>query len=610
MMRISTVTMYQQSLSSMNRQQSEFLKVGQQIASGRRVMTPADDPQDASRAVRVSQAQTATQQNTDSRVSARNSLSQNESVLSSSSDLVIRAKTLLVQAASETLNDSDRESIATELRGLYETLIGLGNSTDGNNQYLFGGYQDEAPPFVRNTDGPGIARIDYAGDEQVREQRVDAERLMAVSNNGKTLFQSVAAGTSYVARAEKVGPDSASISLGAQSLYVSNEGTVTFSGPNRVDASDSDFGEAFTLKFGQRVVDASVLLSTGNTIEVSEGALTGFSDGNYADSSALISALESTNEIVSVVDRSDSGTGGDGSELVVTFADGVPKDFTFALTDTSATPNVTAAFTNAIQITALKIEGFDASSLLDDGDVDLSLGALSPAFSSGTFKTPEELMSALEATDDILSVYDKSANGDGSDLVINFAEDLPSDFTFQLQSDNHSTTFTNDTPKLLGPQDYESGQVLNFGGISVGLQGDPEIGDEIQLRPADDEAANQDLFKTLKDAIDVLEMDREGSPKNRAHITNTINSMMRELDNSLDNILTQRASVGARLNELDLVDTVSGNRMLNYDQTMSDLVDLDYGAAVTEYSLRQVGLQAAQRAFVDIQGMSLFDFMR
>ena len=167
-MRISTVTMFQQSLSSMNRQQSEFLKVGQQIASGRRVMTPADDPQDASRAVRVSQAQIATQQNTDSRVSARNTLSQNESVLSSSSNLVISAKTLLVQAASETLNDSDRESIATELRGIYETMIGLGNSTDGNNQYLFGGYQDEAPPFVRNTDDPGIARIDYAGDEQVR----------------------------------------------------------------------------------------------------------------------------------------------------------------------------------------------------------------------------------------------------------------------------------------------------------------------------------------------------------------------------------------------------------------------------------------------------------
>jgi flagellar hook-associated protein 3 FlgL len=85
---------------------------------------------------------------------------------------------------------------------------------------------------------------------------------------------------------------------------------------------------------------------------------------------------------------------------------------------------------------------------------------------------------------------------------------------------------------------------------------------------------------------------------------------MRELDNSLDNILSERASFGAKLNELDLVDLVGGNRDLNYDQTLSDLVDLDYGEAVTDYSLKQVGLQAAQKAFVDIQGLSLFDYLR
>lgn len=610
MMRISTVTMFEQSMNSMNRQQSEFLQVGKQIATGRRVVTPADDPQDASRAVRVSQAQTVTQQNTDSRVSARNALSQTENVLSGTSDLIIRGKTLLVQAASEVLNDTDRESIASELRGLYETLIGQANSTDGNNHYLFGGYQDEAPPFVRNTDDPGIARIDYQGDDQVREQRVDTARLMPITDNGETLFQNVVGGTSYVARAEKIGLDSASIAIGTQARYVRNEGTVTFSGPNRVDASNPDFGEAFTLKFGQSVVNASALLTGGNNIEVSEGELTGFKPGVFANSGALISELENATEIDRVVDRSDTGSGGDGSELVVTFADNVPEDFTFSLKDPVA--DETAAFTNAIQVTAVKVEGFDASSLLSDGVVSVTSGS-GPLtnFTSDTFATPEELISALEETDEILSVYDKSANGDGSDLVINFAEDLPSDFTFQLESTNSgSISFTNDATELLGPKDYESGEELQFGGITVGLKGEPEIGDQIQLRPADDPAANQDLFKTFKDAIDVLELNREGSPDTRAHITNTINTAMREFDNSLDNILTQRASVGARLNELDLVDTVSSNRMLNFDQKMSDLVDLDYGEAVTEYSLRQVGLQASQRAFVDIQGMSLFDFMR
>ncbi|HIX60639.1 MAG TPA: flagellar hook-associated protein 3, partial [Candidatus Halomonas stercoripullorum] len=92
-MRISTVTMFDQSMSSMNRQQSDFLKVSQQIASGRRVVNPSDDPQASSRAVGVGQAQAITQQYTDSRISARNSLAQAESVVNSVADGITSAKT-------------------------------------------------------------------------------------------------------------------------------------------------------------------------------------------------------------------------------------------------------------------------------------------------------------------------------------------------------------------------------------------------------------------------------------------------------------------------------------------------------------------------------------
>ena len=118
-MRISTVTMFEQSTASMNRQQSDLMKVSQQIASGRRVVNPSDDPQAASRAVGVDQAKAATEQYSDSRISARNSLSQSESILNSISDAVTSAKTLLIQASSDTLSDVDRESIASELKGVY-----------------------------------------------------------------------------------------------------------------------------------------------------------------------------------------------------------------------------------------------------------------------------------------------------------------------------------------------------------------------------------------------------------------------------------------------------------------------------------------------------------
>ncbi|MGR4067901.1 flagellar hook-associated protein FlgL [Billgrantia sp. C5P2] len=430
-MRISTVTMFDQSVASMNRQQSDFLKVGQQIASGRRVVNPSDDPQAASRAVGVSQAKAVTQQFADARVSARNSLAQGESVLNSVSDGITSAKTLLVQAASDTLSDVDRQSVASELRGIYESLIGQANATDGNGRYLFGGYKDDSPPFARTT-GVGISGANYVGDESIREQRIDASRLMPVADNGKTIFQSVPSGAGYVARAEK--ESAGNISIGTQSGYVRNEGSVTFTGPSRVDPDNAHFGKPFELEFATNV----------------------------------------------------------------------------------------------------------------DGD---------PIFS----------VSAIEA------------DGTRTPIVTDEA--------------------------------YESGKSVSFGGVSITLEGTPVDGDQLQLRPANHEDANQDVFKSLKDAIDLLELDQEGADENRAHFRNTINTVMRELDNSLDNVLTVRASMGARLNELDVVDAVSTNRMTNYEKTLSDLVDLDYSEAIAEYSLRQVGLQAAQKAFVDVKGLSLFNYL-
>ena len=106
------------------------MEVGEQIASGKRVVRPSDDPQAASRAVGVSQSLATNAQQSDSRVTVRNSLSQEESVLDSVSDALTRAKELMIQAGNGTLSDADRQSQASELRGVYEALLGQANSTD------------------------------------------------------------------------------------------------------------------------------------------------------------------------------------------------------------------------------------------------------------------------------------------------------------------------------------------------------------------------------------------------------------------------------------------------------------------------------------------------
>ncbi|MGM0614012.1 MAG: flagellar hook-associated protein FlgL, partial [Pseudomonadota bacterium] len=161
--------------------------------------------------------------------------------------------------------------------------------------------------------------------------------------------------------------------------------------------------------------------------------------------------------------------------------------------------------------------------------------------------------------------------------------------------------------------DYTEGASLSFGGVEVTLNGTPESGDQILVSQAGSEQREANLFRTMEEAIRVLDPPPGTSVDTdvqKADLRNTLNTSMRDLDNSLDNVLTVRASAGARLNELDVVDSVGSNRMLNYEQTLSDLVDLDYVEAISEYSLRQVGLQASQQAFVDIKGSTLFDYLR
>lgn len=431
-MRISTATMFEQSTASLNRQQSDFLKISQQIASGRRVVNPSDDPQAASRAIGVDQALAVTEQYSDSRVSSRNSLSQTESILNSISDAVSSAKTLLIQASSDTLSDVDRESIASELKGVYETMIGQANATDGNGRYLFGGYKDNAPPFVKSADGS----VEYRGDTNVRSQRVDASRLMPVTENGISIFQSVPSGAGYVA--ESVRTDGSGERL--PGALARNTGSVSFTGPQTTDVSNENYGETFRVVFSEDVGGQSLY----------------------------------------------------------------------------------------------SVQRFDAGAWAD---------------------------------------FDPASDG-----------------TFSNQP------YTGD------------GQQLSFGGLNITLEGEPDAGDEVLVAQAGGEVRGADLFRTMEEAIRVLENPADDATK-KADLRNTLSASMRDLDNALDNTLTVRASAGARLNELDVIDAVGSNRTLNYTQTLSDLVDLDYAEAISEYSLRQVGLQAAQKTFVDMQGMSLLNYM-
>jgi flagellar hook-associated protein 3 FlgL len=185
-MRLSTNMIFNQQVRGITDSQASWLKVGEQLSSGRRVTNPSDDPIAASRAVVLSQTQAKSSQYATARSFANQSLAMEENTLSSVTSSIQDAQTLIVQGSTGTLSDDDRASIATSLEGIRAQLLGLANSKDGNGNYIFSGYKTDTAPFT--DDGTGVT---YVGGSDAITQKVDDSRTMAVGNTGSSVFMSI-----------------------------------------------------------------------------------------------------------------------------------------------------------------------------------------------------------------------------------------------------------------------------------------------------------------------------------------------------------------------------------------------------------------------------------
>jgi flagellar hook-associated protein 3 FlgL len=118
-----------------------------------------------------------------------------------------------------------------------------------------------------------------------------------------------------------------------------------------------------------------------------------------------------------------------------------------------------------------------------------------------------------------------------------------------------------------------------------------------------------DLFSTLQNLITAVDT-ASRTPLGNAQLANDLNVAHSNLDNALTNVLTVRGAVGSRLKEVDNAKTAGADTVLQHEQTLSGLRDLDYAKAISDLTLQQTILQAAQQSFAKMQGLSLFDFIQ
>lgn len=186
-MRVSSAMIFDAGLASIQRQTASLLHTQQQVASGRRILTPADDPVAAARALEVEQARDTNAIYQTNQKAAGEALGLAEGQLVAVGELIQNVRTLAVQGGNGGLSDRDRRSIAGELRQRFDELMGLANATDATGQYLFSGYMGDTTPFSGSVSS-GVA---YAGDEGQRLLQVSSSRQVAVSDSGNELFMRI-----------------------------------------------------------------------------------------------------------------------------------------------------------------------------------------------------------------------------------------------------------------------------------------------------------------------------------------------------------------------------------------------------------------------------------
>lgn len=186
-MRISTLQAFNNGVAGLQRNYANVTRTQEQINTGNRILTPADDPVASVRLLQLEQQQNVLNQYAENLTAAKNSLTQEEVSLNSANTILQRVRELAVQAGNGALSSKDRASIAAELQEREDELLGVMNTRNARGEYLFAGFQGKTQPFVRQADGSYA----YQGDEGQRKIQIASSLDIPISDNGKKTFVNI-----------------------------------------------------------------------------------------------------------------------------------------------------------------------------------------------------------------------------------------------------------------------------------------------------------------------------------------------------------------------------------------------------------------------------------
>ncbi len=189
-MRISTAQVLERATSSLLRQQSALNDTQNKISSGKRILSPADDPTGAARAFLSKQEITRLDRFQSNADFADNTLALQEFHFGQITNSLQRIRELHIQSSNNILGADARNSIKQEVQELLNVIEGIGNATDEKGNYIYSGYQSGTKPFAQNSAG----QYSYQGDDGQRQLEVSSGLKLPISDSGRSLFEGIKTG--------------------------------------------------------------------------------------------------------------------------------------------------------------------------------------------------------------------------------------------------------------------------------------------------------------------------------------------------------------------------------------------------------------------------------
>jgi flagellar hook-associated protein 3 FlgL len=188
-MRVTQSLEQTQFLSAIGTLESNINQTQNQMSSGLQFTTASQNPTAAGSVNNYEQALAQSQQYGTNATSAQTNLNTEDNALTQVQSQLQSLRSLALEANSGILTNSNLSAIATQAVQIQNSLLALSNTTNGNGEYIFGGFDAQTQPFTLSATG-----ATYNGDQGQRQVQIAAGQTVADGDNGDTVFNQIKTG--------------------------------------------------------------------------------------------------------------------------------------------------------------------------------------------------------------------------------------------------------------------------------------------------------------------------------------------------------------------------------------------------------------------------------